>query len=199
MNARDKILEAAREEFLKNGYDATRMRSIAERSEVNKGLLHYYFKSKDALITEVFQTTFAEFFASIGLMTESKDQFEKKLSWVIENYIAFLQKNPRLPWFILHEMERSPKEHKKRLEKAGVNPPAFFLKKLLSQGKEQGVIRKDLNEHQFIVTLMSLLLFPFVGKGMLQFVEGMSDTEYKEIIERRKTEVTEVILRYIQP
>ncbi len=54
----DRILKAARCEFLSKGYEGTRMRSIAERADINKGLLHYYFKTKDALLVHVFQETF---------------------------------------------------------------------------------------------------------------------------------------------
>ena len=199
MTTRDKILNAAKEEFLLNGYDATRMRSISQRSEVNKGLLHYYFKSKDALITEVFQMTFSQFFASIGAIANSEGPFAEKLELIVHNYIDFLSKNPRLPWFILHEMERSPAEHSARLKKAGVRPPAHLLKQLITQGKEQGAVRKDLDERHFMLSLMSLMLFPFVGKGMLMYVEGSSERTFKKTIQDRKKEVTDILLRYVQP
>ena len=37
---------------LNEAYDGARMRSISEKAEINKGLLHYYFKSKEALTHE---------------------------------------------------------------------------------------------------------------------------------------------------
>ena len=40
----NKIAETARELFLEKGFDGVKMQELADRAEVNKGLLHHYFK-----------------------------------------------------------------------------------------------------------------------------------------------------------
>jgi AcrR family transcriptional regulator len=51
---RDKILDAAEIEFSLHGYEACSMRMISEAHDINLGLIHYYFGSKEALLSEVF-------------------------------------------------------------------------------------------------------------------------------------------------
>ena len=48
-DARTRILEAALREFSANGLAGARTERIAEGAGVNKALLYYYFRSKDAL------------------------------------------------------------------------------------------------------------------------------------------------------
>jgi AcrR family transcriptional regulator len=48
-----RLLEAARDLFAERGYEATTVRSIAERAGVNQALLFRYFGSKQGLLTEV--------------------------------------------------------------------------------------------------------------------------------------------------
>ena len=49
-----KILDAAEVVFHEKGFDGARMQEIADKATINKGLLHYYFKSKDALFDAIF-------------------------------------------------------------------------------------------------------------------------------------------------
>jgi len=47
------ILAAAERVVTRNGYTSTSMKDIAEEAGVAQALLHYYFESKDELLTEV--------------------------------------------------------------------------------------------------------------------------------------------------
>jgi AcrR family transcriptional regulator len=52
---REKILDAAEEEFAERGFRPTSLRRIAERANVNPALIGYYFGSKEALFETVFK------------------------------------------------------------------------------------------------------------------------------------------------
>lgn len=49
-SARERILVAAGELFAESGFDATPTSRIAERADVPKGLIHYYFRRKQDLL-----------------------------------------------------------------------------------------------------------------------------------------------------
>ncbi len=51
----EKIFEAATVEFVDKGMDGARMQDIATRADINKALLHYYFRTKDHLFNAVFE------------------------------------------------------------------------------------------------------------------------------------------------
>lgn len=52
---RGDILEAAREEFARRGFDATTLRGIARAAGVDPRLVHHYFDGKDDVFTAAFE------------------------------------------------------------------------------------------------------------------------------------------------
>lgn len=54
IEARERIMLAARHIFAKNGFDLGTVRDITELAQVNTAAVNYYFRSKDELIRTVF-------------------------------------------------------------------------------------------------------------------------------------------------
>ncbi len=52
-DTKEKILTAARDIFIENGYDKTKMDDIAAKAQVNKVMLYYHFKSKENILKEL--------------------------------------------------------------------------------------------------------------------------------------------------
>jgi TetR/AcrR family transcriptional regulator len=198
MTTEDKIIEAAENEMLELGFDAARMRSIAEKAEINKGLLHYYFKSKEALLTRVFQKTFNEIFKTLNKVFESDKPFFEKIEMAVDQYSNFLIRHPRLPMFIISEMNRDPAKHKARMKKAGVNPPFGSLLKELEAGKKKGLVRKDLKPEHVMLNMIGLIMFPIIAKPMVMFMNDLSLTDYKQLLHDRKKIVSEILINDIK-
>ena len=55
---KESILNAAKAEFALHGFSGARLAAIAENSGVNKALIHYYFKSKELLYEDVWESFF---------------------------------------------------------------------------------------------------------------------------------------------
>ena len=51
---RDRIREAAREQFIAHGYDGTTIREVARRAECDSAMVSYYFGAKQRLFRECF-------------------------------------------------------------------------------------------------------------------------------------------------
>src|ERR1700691_4290233 len=58
-NARSRILDAATQEFSANDLAGARTERIADAAGVNKALLYYYFRSKDALYNAALESVAA--------------------------------------------------------------------------------------------------------------------------------------------
>ncbi len=54
MDVKNRILSAAEELFALKGYDGTGIAQIADKSEITKSLLYYYFDSKEQILQELF-------------------------------------------------------------------------------------------------------------------------------------------------
>ncbi len=50
---KNKILESAKKEFLKHGFQSASLRTIAKRSGLSKGAFYTYFSNKEAIFTEL--------------------------------------------------------------------------------------------------------------------------------------------------
>jgi AcrR family transcriptional regulator len=88
-----RILEATDHLFGTLGFDATTTRDIAERSGVNKALIHYHFGSKDELLAEVLDGYYARLHAALLAATAAGDGPEGKAMAALDAYADFLAGN----------------------------------------------------------------------------------------------------------
>lgn len=193
-DTRSQILEAARAEFIEKGYAATRMRSIAERAEINKGLLHYYFKTKEALIVEIFSSTFSEVFTDLDSIFNSDLSIKKMIQQSVDTYLDFLLKNPGLPGFIIQEMGRDPQRHIKRMKQAKFALPFNKLTELIKVEQTHGKIDPSIKAEHFTVSMLSLLLFPILARPMIRFAHNIDDKSYNTFIQQHKSSVSTMLI-----
>jgi TetR/AcrR family transcriptional regulator len=59
-NNREVILRVAEQVFAEKGFDGARVDEIAQRAKVNKALIYYYFKSKEEMLSVIFQEALEE-------------------------------------------------------------------------------------------------------------------------------------------
>ncbi len=195
-SARDKILEAARKIFLEKGMDGARMQDIALEAGINKALLHYYFTSKDVLFEQVFSEAFIRFIPRLNRVIESDTPFFKKIEIFCEEYLNFLIANPYMPLFILNELNRQPDEFLKRIwSHQKPNLKSLFIQ--IEEEVKAETIR-PIHPAHLVMNLMSMCIFPFIGKPMLQFLTKISDKEFAVLMEQRKKEVPAFIIQSIK-
>ena len=91
--ARARILEAADALFGELGFDAASTREIAERSGVNKALIHYHFKNKEGLLASVLERYYEDLAATVLEALQSEADLRTKLDRLVEVYLDFLAQN----------------------------------------------------------------------------------------------------------
>jgi len=57
---RQDILDAARELFVREGYEATSVRRIAEKVGCSPGILYHYFEDKPSIMAQLVREAFAQ-------------------------------------------------------------------------------------------------------------------------------------------
>lgn len=182
----DKILEAAKQVFVKKGLDGARMQEIADEAGINKALLHYYFRSKEKLFTTIFRVELNNFFPRLIPVLLSKDMaYELKIRHFVEEYIELFLRNPFLPAFVLREANRNPEIIAQFIVESDINTEQIKdVMKLLSH--ELGL---SVNEVlHLMVTTVSSCIFPFAGKPIIEHVlfDGNYDNYRKFLAERKK-------------
>lgn len=159
--AKAKLIDTARKLFLEKGFDGLKMQELADRAEMNKGLLHYYFKSKEVLFKAIFDEAITSIFEGASEILTSDKGLEIKLHALIDLYFDKLMANPGLPVFIISEIHKNP-------ELEGVAIPLQQVKQTIgrffsSETKENGPI-KMLN---LFLSVISLSIFPFAARPLL--------------------------------
>ncbi|MBN1797968.1 MAG: TetR/AcrR family transcriptional regulator [Spirochaetales bacterium] len=97
--SKQRILNTAARIFAEKGYDGARIDEIAREAEVNKALIYYYYKSKGAILSELFRTFFKESTALLLNFVErggfAEDAEENKRLFEAE-YSHYLESNKDL-------------------------------------------------------------------------------------------------------
>ena len=181
VSTEDKILLAASKVFTEKGFSGARTRDIADEAGINLALLNYYFRTKEKLFEQVMKVKIVLLFGQIiPIVTNEKTTLEEKIDLASVKYFEILSKNPNLPLFVLSEIQKKTSDVKSILPFEKVLNNSFLLKQI----KER---RPDLNPFHFLLNFLSLTVFPFVGKPILQSFDIMNDAEFHQFVEERKT------------
>ncbi|MBK7886678.1 MAG: TetR/AcrR family transcriptional regulator [Bacteroidetes bacterium] len=189
IKSRDKILAAARSEFIRGGFNGARMQSIADAAGMNKALLHYYYKNKESLFELVFNDAFAEFIPKLHSIFSGEGSVLEKTEQYVEAHLSLLMEKPDLPLFVLTEIHRDPERFfEKFMNKLPGEPPfARFLQQIANEMRE-GKIR-TMNPRELWMNVMSMTVFPFASRPMLQRLTLMADREFQELMSQRKQSI----------
>src|SRR5512146_2397873 len=91
------ILDAAMREFALEGVAGARTDAIARAAKVNKALLYYYFKDKDALFGAVMESVFAELTSAIDEALKSELPPKEKFLSYLRAHFDFVASSPLRP------------------------------------------------------------------------------------------------------
>jgi TetR/AcrR family transcriptional regulator len=184
----EKILEAAKRVFVRKGYAGARMQEIANEAGINKGLLHYYFRTKDNLFSAIFEQAFREIAPRTNEVFESDEPLLSKIDLFIDRYLEFLAQHPYLPAFIIQEINRHPETFFKKLTETGMRPNPMKLVMQIQMEAQRGAIR-PINPIDLVINIISMCVFPFLARPMMQAMLQIGDEEYIGFIRARKEAV----------
>ena len=184
-NTEQKIKAAARLVFHKKGFAAARTRDIAEEAGMNLALLNYYFRSKEKLFQLIMFEAIAGFMQNMGaVFNDENTSLEKKVELVAEKYIDLFIMEPELPLFVMSEIRSHGAEILEKLPTVNTIMQSAFIKQYQKAVKE-GKITEPKPLH-FIMNLMGMIVFPFIGGPMLRKVGKLNDRQFNKLMQERK-------------
>jgi AcrR family transcriptional regulator len=196
LNTEVKILSAAKEVFIAKGYDGARMQEIADKAQINKALLHYYFRSKEKLFKAVFEDTLMQIGPVLLEFVSAPIPLEVKIWKFVDDYIEIIKKNPKLPLFILNEIRVNPERVLSYLNIQDLLN-VQILQDQLNKESEKGYY-DIVDVRQFIANVISLTIFPFIGKPLMQKAMQIGDDEWDNFINERKNIIPRTIMNWIK-
>ncbi len=191
------IFDAAVQVFEEKGLDGARMQEIADRAGINKALLHYYFRSKGKLFDAVFDKLAGVMFKKLFACFDNDLPFEEKLRLFYREHIGFLQMHPRLPAFLLNEINKHPQRVAAIFSSERVTEMRQSLFKQIDEDIEKGVI-KDIDKMQLMINVIALSVFPFAARGLIEIILQQHNIDFEEFVEQRKTELPKFIINAVK-
>ncbi len=193
----EKILIAARLVFIEKGLAGARMQDIADRAEINKAMLHYYFKNKEMLFEVIFREMAGKLFPHFERLMDSDLNFFDKIRSIVSSYIEVIMQNPYIPLFVMNEMNKNPEMGIKNFFEA--QKPGFVrkLRDSIEESVKEDLIQ-PINPIHLIMNIFSMCAFPFIAKPMIKLLTGIEDDDFKNMMEQRKILVAEFIINSIR-
>jgi AcrR family transcriptional regulator len=181
----EKIKNAARLIFHQKGYAATRTRDIAEESGINLALLNYYFRSKEKLFDIIMLESLQGFRQSMeGVFNNEKTSLDSKIETLVSNYIDLLIDQPDIPLFVLSELRTNPGNLVMKMNGKEFMAKSYFIKQF-KQAVTEGKIA-PIHPLHYIMNLIGMIVFPFVGSPMLKNIGGLKQEGFNELMQERK-------------
>jgi len=187
----EKILEAAKEVFMKYGLYGARMQDIADTAGINKALLHYYFRNKEKLFDKIFEGALSRFFEQLDVFLNSTLPVKERLFIYTGNIIDFYAEYPQMSMFIIKEIGNHPELFREKVMAAKKNKTGRLIP-VLEEAMKNGEI-KQFDTGMFMINLQSLCTFPYLASPMFKhsmksygkdFEKDFSEEKLKERVRK---------------
>jgi TetR/AcrR family transcriptional regulator len=154
---REKILKLAIDEFGRIGFEGARVDRIAERCNVSKNMLYYYFKSKEGLFVAALERMYEVFRNEQRDLSVRASDPLVAMQQLIEHTFSALENNPHAIRLLNEENKHRGKYIRKSKRIRDLyNPLVETLSFILERGRKDGVFRPGLDPAVVYLTLSSL-------------------------------------------
>lgn len=193
-----KIKEAAKEIFIRRGYHGARMQEIADKAEINKALLHYYFRTKEQLFQQIFDEVFDKVMPRLHAILMREGDILDKIDAFVSEYIGTIRQHPHIPLFVMHELSQDADRFVNHLAEKVAFPDIARLVGELQQAVEEGIIR-PYPPLQLIMNVLSMCAFPFIARPMLIQFAHIDEASWDKLIDERIPVVQQFIRSALNP
>jgi AcrR family transcriptional regulator len=149
------ILDAARELFVSEGYDAVTMRRIADRIEYSPTAIYFHFKDKDALMGELCAVDFFTLATQLTKIARVEDPIERlrRIGHAYADFAAEFPNHYRLMFMTPHPLGTIPDEAMQRHGNPEEDAYAF-LKATVSEAIEQKRMKPEYTDAELVSQTM---------------------------------------------
>ncbi len=170
MNAdetRERILQAADQLFGEFGFDIATTRDIAERSGVNKALIHYHFGSKDDLLEAVLDRYYTELAKALEVTLGRRRTLLEQAEALVDAYTDYLAEHRAFARIVQREVASG--RHVERVVQRTL--PAFQLG-LAWFGASFKHAPKDFDAVQVLTTVYGMVVIWFHHGEVVRALTG---------------------------
>jgi TetR/AcrR family transcriptional regulator len=185
--SRAAILQAAVQEFAHQGIAGARTDAIARAAKVNKALLYYYFKDKEALYGAVLDQVFGGLIAYVGEVFSRDLPPREKIIAYAGAHFDYVASHPLYPRIVQGEMMgagRGRANHLERIVKTYFRPLFGRVAEVLKRGQAAGEFRR-VDPLHFVPSMIAVIVFYFTSAPVTRLMTGKDPMSPERVAARR--------------
>ena len=152
---KDQILDAALTVLVQNGYEGSRMDDVVSESQLSKGAIYWYYKSKKDMYLDLVNFWVIRYSATINHLVENDQSAPDQLKSLFNYFIDQYESDPD-PFIALTEfwsMAQKDDDFREKLQKV-YSQFLEVLEKIVAKGVKDG----DFKKLDIRITAMSIML-----------------------------------------
>ena len=194
----EKIIEVAKALFIEKGYVETSMSEIAAKAGINRPGLHYYFRTKDKMFEAVFGDILLSIVPKIFDIISQKDMnIERRIEEMIDTYYALFIDNPKLPMFMMREINRDANLLIKTATQLNIHEKFRHSLDSIEQEMKEGKLKKVPIRFMFY-NISSLLTIPFLTQDLTYSILLEEGETFEDMLKEWKPYIIKQLLNLIE-
>ena len=193
----EKIIEVAKALFIEKRYAETSMSEIAAKAGINRPGLHYYFRTKDKMFEAVFGDILLSIVPKIFDIISQKDMnIERRIEEMIDTYYALFIDNPKLPMFMMREINRDANLLIKTATQLNIHEKFRHSLDSIEQEMKEGKLKQVPIRFMFY-NISSLLTIPFLTQDLTYSILLEEGETFEDMLKEWKPYIIKQLLNLI--
>jgi AcrR family transcriptional regulator len=195
--SRADILSAATREFSEKGLSGARVDSIAERTNINKRMIYYYFGSKEGLYRAVLERSYGHIRMSESAIELDALPPEEALRQLVRMTFDYHNMHPDFVRLVMNENIHQA-AHIGELASIRTRNKTVIktLRALLDRGVDAGVFRSDVEPVELHMSISALCFYNVSNRYTFSKIFERDMTSNAAVAARREV-VVDMILRWV--
>jgi AcrR family transcriptional regulator len=196
---KERILEAATEEFAQKGYGSARVDAIALAAGVNKRMLYHYYGNKDALFLAILERAYQNIRDHERALDLQHLEPVVAMRELIRFTFWYFVEHPEFIRLLNNENLYGAAHIKGSKRVLSMHSPLLWqLQEVLRKGEGQGIFRSGVSPLQLYISVAGLGYFYLSNSATLGTVFGR-DLGKRKALHERLEHITDMVLSYLRP
>ncbi|RUR46448.1 TetR/AcrR family transcriptional regulator [Vreelandella populi] len=195
---RERLLQAATQEFCERGYDGARMQRIVSAADCNVRMAYHYFSDKEGLYLAVLERVYEELRAKEQALNLGYLEPVAGMRALVEFTFDHMAEHPEFTRLIRNENLLGGRMLRKSSKVAQQTTPLVgMIRDALERGEAAGVFRTTVDPTQLYISILSLSIIHINQRDTLSiiFEQDLADQGW---LSERRAHAVEVILSYLR-
>ena len=194
MTKEEEILQAAEEEFFRNGYEATTTDTIAKRAGVTHAMVNYYFRTKEKLFVQILDNHVYGLLQSLKPLMKADGNVAKVAIEAAKVIFDAFNADRLFPFLVVDTVRKHPdfllryKETVLSLCMGSMEMHKQRLKKCISDG-----VVRECTMDDIYYNVLTLSISPFLDIPMMEDIVGFSPERIDLFLAARREDMVKVL------